>query len=201
MESIQAEQSQTILDAFMDLAGKYTVDKTTMQDIARHLGVSVGSIYHKFRGKKELIAALITRTGEALFRRIEEDTHSCRTAVDKLYAMTVTFYHHQVEALQSNRSITEFVLKGDLYVRYIRGDFTSIREELEQRYLDLLTAVLEDGTRANELRVGDARTTARILMHVFSTYALAAGDPGRREGCDREVEAAFAIMTQGIRNL
>lgn len=55
------DRRQQILDGACGLILRYGYDKTTVQEIAEAAGVSKGSIYLEFSGKKELFEALLVR--------------------------------------------------------------------------------------------------------------------------------------------
>ena len=50
-------RQQEILKAFIDLIDRNGINRTTMQDIAREMGCSVGTIYNEFANKEALIDA------------------------------------------------------------------------------------------------------------------------------------------------
>ena len=59
--SENVEREQRILDAAADLIIRYGYDKTTMGDIADAAGIGRGVLYLHFRGKDEVLDALIAR--------------------------------------------------------------------------------------------------------------------------------------------
>ncbi len=75
--SKNTERETRILNAAAELIAHYGYDKTTMEDIARHAGISKGALYLHFKGKEELVESLILRETEImlndLLARIEND--------------------------------------------------------------------------------------------------------------------------------
>src|SRR3954468_22476320 len=54
-----AARREAILAAALDCFTDLGYDATTMEDVRRRSGASVGSIYHHFAGKEDLAAALL----------------------------------------------------------------------------------------------------------------------------------------------
>jgi AcrR family transcriptional regulator len=198
MQSQLSKRSTDILDAFIELAKRYTVDRITMQDVARHIGLSVGTLYQEFKGKKEIMIALIDRQASAMFERMDGEVQKERSALKKLHALTVRFYQMQVETLNANPSIAEFVLRGDVEIKYILSDFRTAKEAHFDRYLNRIVAVLKEGINTGEFIRCEVDTTARLFVHAFKDYSFEAYGHDRRASTDREVEAMFNTLTRGI---
>lgn len=200
MTTIPSARAERILQAFTDVANRFTVERTTMNDIARHLGISVGTLYQEFAGKKEILLALIEREGRLMLSTLETRLRAKRTAKSRLRILTVEFYELQVEALLMNPAITEFVLRGTAFVRYIHGDFQHARNSLTEQYERCVSKVLEDGVLRGEFVSMDVPITARLLMKNFESFAFEAFAQKRREDVDREVQSMFTIFLRGISN-
>jgi AcrR family transcriptional regulator len=193
-----SERSEAILNTFMELAKQYSIDRTTMQDISKQMGMSVGSLYQVYKGKKELIIALIERVIEELFGKLEQGIRSKVTAIEKLHVMTVQFYKLQLEAMHANRSIAEFILRRDILLRYINNDFRALRDKNMERYRDALSAILREGIEKGEFTGHDTEATAQVFMHAFEGYAFNAYGSARLHEWDNEVETMFNTLTRGI---
>lgn len=75
---IEAEQTrQALLDAAEAVFWIKGVTRTTLNDIARAAGTTRGAIYHHFRGKADLLNALLDR------RRFPQEEELARNAADK----------------------------------------------------------------------------------------------------------------------
>ncbi len=55
------EKRDTIIEAGIDILGRFGLRKTTMEDIAQRSGLRKASLYYYFKSKEELVAAVIER--------------------------------------------------------------------------------------------------------------------------------------------
>lgn len=86
---------EQVLDAALRLFDQRGYFKTSVHDIQREAGVSIGSIYHHFGDKEGIAAALyaslLERTEgelERIAKRSRGARESCRAAVELLFEMT-----------------------------------------------------------------------------------------------------------------
>ncbi len=191
-------RADEILDAFTVLAGKYTVDKTTMRDIANHLGISVGTIYLEFKGKEDLIRALFERFAVRGFRGLDEDLANCASIRDKLYALTVGYARRQLRVLDENPSIAEFFITGKVSLRYLRNNFFMIYEMARREHLSRIAAVLKDGVDSGAIEVKDFKAAADGLIYAFTWYAFEAYNSRERQTADRVAETLFDLLYKGM---
>lgn len=67
-----------ILDAAEQLFGEQGVDQTSVAAVARAAGCSVGSVYHHFRDKAALVAALFDRTRHEFMQTLDAAVEPAR---------------------------------------------------------------------------------------------------------------------------
>lgn len=65
------ERRSEIIQAAGQLFLTKGYDRTTMQDVMRHLGIAKGTIYHYFGSKEELLEAVILHVAEEEMQRLE----------------------------------------------------------------------------------------------------------------------------------
>ncbi|PRX49116.1 TetR family transcriptional regulator [Prauserella shujinwangii] len=71
-----SDRADRILDATADLFVRFGAGKTTVDDIARAAGVSKGSVYLEFAGKRELAEALVEREFRAYLTAVNTTVDS-----------------------------------------------------------------------------------------------------------------------------
>src|SRR4051794_27880891 len=59
--------TERVLDAALARFEDFGIQRTTMEDVARHAGVSRVTIYRRFPRKERLVEAVILREGQRLF--------------------------------------------------------------------------------------------------------------------------------------
>lgn len=63
---------EKILNTFISLVERYGINKTTMHDIAKESGISVGTIYNDFANKQDLIYAFWQRVENQCIHHLDE---------------------------------------------------------------------------------------------------------------------------------
>lgn len=172
---------------------------TRIEDIARHAGVTVGTVYRYFNGKAALFEAVITQSiaptlsrGEVLARRRGEQA-------DRLLKRLVLGWwrlvHRRARAGIVRMVVSEAANFPDLTRVYVR--------EIIARAEDILARALELGVQRGEFRSHDVKATARALSHlvlfgVLYDHALQPFDD-RYVDATRSLEAMLDVVLDGIR--
>ena len=140
------EIKQKIIVAANELFMKYGIRSVTMDDIARHLGISKKTIYQSFTEKDELVQSvnkLHQDMWEAESIKVVANTSN---AIDELIQFSIIFR----KAISTmNPSVMNDMFK---YHRATWDDYTRYKKEtLRQRVMDTIERGKKDGTFRPEL--------------------------------------------------
>jgi len=75
-EEMREEKKTLIMDAALEHFSDYGFHATTISHIARHAGISKGLMYNYFKSKEELLAAIINRSLDEIYRSFDPDHDS-----------------------------------------------------------------------------------------------------------------------------
>lgn len=159
-----------ILLAFMKLVSRFGLDKTTMQDIAREAGVSVGVIYKDYANKEELIDAyadLVMRRFEVEYQKLVDK--SC-SPEQQLHDLIVGSYKLINRTIINDLGIHQ-ILADDNSLKYVRKNF-SRKREIENHLVNMIAEVLQDGVTQGVFRVEDIQGTAVLFCEAFDGYFM-----------------------------
>jgi TetR/AcrR family fatty acid metabolism transcriptional regulator len=185
----------TILAAALRVVGRKGVAGATMQQIADEAGIAKGTIYLYFPSREELIERLVEQAFSGLIDRIQSGLDAPGTLADRLRRLV----RAQIEFFEENRQ----VLSVYMALRY--GDVEAACESrrrrpsrpLYRRYLAMLTAVLEEAMRRNEIRRLDATRVAFFVSEGLSSLLLRRlSDPA--PPIDTEVEWIVGLLLDGL---
>ncbi|MBP2323630.1 AcrR family transcriptional regulator [Kibdelosporangium banguiense] len=62
----RSDTREKIQDVALELFGEQGYDKTSLREIAEHLGVTKAALYYHFKTKEEIISSLLQATGERM---------------------------------------------------------------------------------------------------------------------------------------
>jgi AcrR family transcriptional regulator len=171
-EDKKSQRKEAILDAFQALITRYGVDKTTMQEIAQSVGISVGTLYNEFADKEALIDALVDRLEAGLNKKIDALKYTSQEPDEQL-AQLLRKILDLIEALiRDNRSLADYILGGSQRFRYVGK---KIHEDYSRGGLigGRMTAVIQSGVDQGIFEVEDVAATAQALTQALTTFALA----------------------------
>jgi AcrR family transcriptional regulator len=193
--SPRAERSrQRILDAAGQCFAAHGFAKTTVEEIARAAGVSKALVYHHFRGKEDILEAVVERTlsewsevsGAPEFERVE----SVVDAIGTMLRLALRY-------ARSNPVLRALIESDPLVLTTVGQEpMRRANEEFRAR----LVAALEAGVASGELRanldIERATDVVRILymgliQQVFTADGIDVSD-------DAFVDTSLDVLRRGI---
>jgi AcrR family transcriptional regulator len=133
---------QGIVSTAASVFARQGYDQTTMQDLARHLGLATGALYHYFGGKEQLLMAICDELTEPLLARAREATLSDEgpdvrlTMLIRMWVAHVIEHRDHMLVFQQERHVIE-ADKRWRQVRDSRKAFERlIRHALDEAHLD-----------------------------------------------------------------
>lgn len=147
---------ETLLSVAAELFTERGYDGTSMEDLARKLGLTKSAIYHHVPGKQELLRLAVDRALDGLFDVVTKVRSAPGPAISRLEALV----HGSVLVLADRLVFVTLLLR-------VRGNSDVEREALRRRReFDRFVATLVDEARSD----GDIRTdidpaiTARLIF-------------------------------------
>mgnify|MGYP001348598278 CR=1 FL=1 len=164
------DRKAEILQAFMKLVSRFGLDKTTMQDIAKEAGVSVGVIYKDYTNKDELIDAyanlIVTRIiGE--YHNLVDRTCPPEQQLHNLIIGSFKLIHRNI----INDLGIHQILADDNSLKYLRENF-SRKTEIEKVFIDLIAAIMEEGVKQGVFQIENIPETAVLFSEAFDGYFI-----------------------------
>jgi AcrR family transcriptional regulator len=146
---------ETLLAVAVEVFNERGYDGTSMEDLAKRLGIAKSAIYHHVSGKQELLRLALDRALDGLFGIAAEVQRDDRAAVDRLEMLV----RGSVKVLQRELPYVTLLLR-------VRGNTQVERDALaRRRTFDRLVASLVRQAEAD----GDIRpgTSPQITAHLL----------------------------------
>lgn len=169
-----------ILDAAARLFSEKGFEATSINDLARAVGLSKATVYHYFSDKNEIYIDVILRTLTALCEHVEGAVAAEKSATRKFrrYAEShAQFFEANLEAYTAAT-----VGFGGMRQPLQRRQAVALRDRHEGN----LRRILEEGVRSGEFRDIDVRLAARGLLSCLNWMVRWY----RRQGAQSAVEIA-----------
>ncbi|MEV5003949.1 TetR/AcrR family transcriptional regulator [Nocardioides sp. LML1-1-1.1] len=152
-----ARNRQRLLDAATELFATQGLG-VTLNDIAHHAGVGVGTAYRRFANKEELIEALF----EERFREVADAAQRALADPDAWTAF-VTFFERYLQMQLQDRGLTELVTNAPVRHEKVNRMRTEIAP--------MITEIVERAKRDGHLRT-DIEATDIIFMTIGLTAVM-----------------------------
>jgi len=163
-EQLPALQPETTRDGILKAAERrflrFGVPKTTMDEVAREAGCSRTTLYAHFSNKEDLYASLLQQDSEAFIKEASGVLATEASAGKKIRRIVDitrhTYARNHVMRLAAARDV-------EMSLETVAHAFT---REQEQRIVDLLRRVLDEGVAQGSLRSIDTERVAYLMFHL-----------------------------------
>ena len=166
--NVSKERKEQILQAALRVFSQSGFHKARMDDIAEESGLSKGALYLYFRGKDDIIEALL----DYLFAYEMRDLERLAQEHDRPVPARLRELAH---AIIASMKLVEPVLPVmyEFYALATRpGRIRNALQKYYHRYRDALAAMLAEGVARGELRPVDVRAAATALIAQFEGLLL-----------------------------
>ena len=163
-------RQQEILKAFIDLTDRNGINRTTMQDIAREMGCSVGTIYNEFANKEALIDAYAGYILDLAKASAEAITDPVLSPLAQLRELLLSHVKRVNLLLRQNRGALEII--GDVNTfRYIGKKNLNMRQEIRRILRQKTAQLLTQGVQQSEIEgTIEIEATAGVIVDAFTEY-------------------------------
>jgi TetR/AcrR family transcriptional regulator, fatty acid metabolism regulator protein len=159
---------QEIIEVARSRFRKFGIRKTSMQEIAEDLGLSVGTLYLYFKSKDDVIVGCAERFADRHRSFAQELLASDQSATDKLR----TYVIHRYRAVEETRV-------GSSYAAEIARAVIKLNPERFQeddRWLaDNILTILRQGVQSGEFTIAQPERDAEVFFEVVISFLPVAG--------------------------
>lgn len=133
----------SILQNARELFSRYGYKKTTMEDIASTLKRGKSSLYYYYKCKEDIFVAVLEKEEDVLFAKLKEVVESNLNAQEKLRQYVIV-------RMETIRHLDNYhkALKDQVFEGY--EFFQAMMHNSEQKEVELIKAIIEQGLNANE---------------------------------------------------
>jgi AcrR family transcriptional regulator len=164
----RSAKRQEIIEAARSRFRRFGIRKTTMQEIAEDLNISVGSIYLNFKNKDELIVGCADRFAEAHKTFANELLASSDSASDKLRTYIINRYR----AVEETRVGSGFA--AEIARAVIKLNPQRFQED-DQWLFENVLSILRQGIASGEFALTEPERDTEIFVQAITYFLPVAG--------------------------
>jgi len=183
-----------ILDAAEKRFMRVGFKKTTLEEVAKDLGMVKSALYKYFSNKDDLFQATVQRVAQTFCVNIEQALSDKKPVEERLRTMLYN----------TTLGVFDRILNNDISLEVwseIQPHLWRHLNQLHRTYIEMVAAIIQDGIASGELRRTDARMASQTLHYVMDSFIeeFILREVSREEGL-RFVDFAVEVLMNGIRN-
>ncbi|MBN2894403.1 MAG: TetR/AcrR family transcriptional regulator [Campylobacterales bacterium] len=183
------KRREEIIEGALKLFSKGGFYQTTIPDIARTIGMSVGNFYNYFTSKEVLAKELLLYISEYLGERIRTINESDATTQEKIRAIVAMYF----EMVQSRPEMIEYFLRIFLSNREVFGEGCE-GTVCVSAFITEMMLFFDDGVSCGDLREQDFFSAFGLFMGYLGGMAFLCGEKVLPHALDSYVDS----ITQNI---
>ncbi len=162
-------RAELVTQAAQELFARYGYERTSIEDIAEHLGIGKGSVYLAFKTKEDIFMAILEKHINELCHLIDEAVENCgRSPVASMKAMLEQFVLFVYETVTRDRHSPEMQLHTS---RTAKKRFPEMEKHIESAIFVLLRKCADAGEIPEDsVTRENARTLILMLAGVMPPY-------------------------------
>jgi len=153
--NVSDERKIQIIHAAEDVFTKKGFNEARMDDIADETGLSKGTLYLYFKSKDDLIIAILDRMFQHEFKQLETFNQDGISAIDAIWQITDLLTKDILGMIRLIPIVYQF-----LALAFRNKVVQKVLKKYVNRYLDVLTPIIQRGIDSGEFRKVDAREVA-----------------------------------------
>lgn len=161
------EKINQILDAAKARFERFGVKKTTMDEIAKDIGISKTTVYEHFKSKEDLFVSVFIREAlknrDLVLKRLAGVEDSLE-AIEELVRFVANYHWRESFMIEVLRDV------DGLYAPYLKDQY---RVQVEEVVLNLISSMLEEGIEQGKLRQMDTHAAAYFFFKLLQTFTFA----------------------------
>jgi len=128
----------------MKCFSKYGLDKTTLEDIAKEVGLNKASLYYYYKNKEDIFLEVAIREGQDFLSSLQQKTLAKKNTEDRVTFYLLERINYYKNILNMNRVSVETLHK-------MLPRFFELFDSIMQAEVQFLSKIIREGVKTKEL--------------------------------------------------
>ncbi len=162
---VKEKKAESILNTAKKMFGRYGLQKTTLDEIARVARVAKATIYKYFGSKDRVYLEVLRREANEIVEKISFSVSQEVLPGDKVVAFARAKFQYMRQAI----NILNLDREG---IEKLLPSAGSIRNELFEREVDIIRSILEEGVEKGVFCFNNVSLAASAIGHALKGFEL-----------------------------
>ncbi|MDH7460571.1 TetR/AcrR family transcriptional regulator [Chitinophagaceae bacterium 26-R-25] len=145
--------------AAMQCFAKFGLDKTTLGDIAKVVGLNKATLYYYYKNKEDIFLEIAVSEGEEYLAKLQQQTIRKKGIENQIWFYMYSRFNYYKNVLNMNRVSAETLNK-------ILPKFFELYDSMMKQEKKFLTQLIETATKNGELVKSNATKIASTLINL-----------------------------------
>ena len=188
---MKEEKAESILDTAKKMFGRYGLQKTTLDEIARMARVAKATIYNYFGSKDCVYLEVLRRETNEIVEKISSSVDQQVSAGDKLVAFARAKFRYMRQAV----NILNLDREG---VEKLMPSAEGIRNELFEQEVNIIHSILKQGVQKGVFDINNVPLAARAMGHALKGFEVNWLVQESEERIDHYLDELMNIVFYGL---
>lgn len=157
--SKKEQVKEKIEKAAMQCFEKYGLDKTTLDDIAKTIGLNKASLYYYYKNKEDIFLVVAVNEGKRFIKNLQEKTLLRKSVESKVLYYLQERVQYYMQVLNKNKVSTDTLNK-------LLPRFFELYDDMMKEEIKFLATVIKQGIKSEEILKTDAEKLASSLINM-----------------------------------
>ena len=145
--------------AAMQCFAKFGLDKTTLGDIAKVVGLNKATLYYYYKNKEDIFLEIAVSEGEEYLAKLQQQTIRKKGIENQIWFYMLSRFNYYKNVLNMNRVSSETLNK-------ILPKFFELYDSMMKQEKKFLSQLLEEATKNGELVKANSTKIASTLINL-----------------------------------
>jgi AcrR family transcriptional regulator len=145
--------------AAMQCFAKFGLDKTTLGDIAKVVGLNKATLYYYYKNKEDIFLEIAVSEGEEYLAKLQQQTIKKKGIENQIWFYMLSRFNYYKNVLNMNRVSSETLNK-------ILPKFFELYDSMMKQEKKFLSQLLEEATKNGEMVKANSTKIASTLINL-----------------------------------
>jgi AcrR family transcriptional regulator len=159
------KKRENILDAAMQCLARYGMVKSTLDDIARLVGLNKASLYYYYKNKEAIFMDALEREALRFFDRVDKKIVSLPTSAEKITALVRTFHEYFRQRAEVFEMTAQAMVDNHTLLQ-------TMHKRMRSRNVDYMAVLIQEGIDRGEFENHNAKQVADVIRTIVDSRHL-----------------------------